>query len=419
MSVRSAAVVTMAVVLVPRLASGQTAGAQPANGQPATITAGFDGGFFIQSDDGDNRLTFGMVAQTDGRFSVDDPNPIVNTFTLRKVRPTFTGVIAKYFEFKVMPDFGSGKSVVQDAYFAIRFSPRFRVRIGKDKTPIGYELLQGDAYLWFPERSLASSLVPNRDIGVAVQGDLADGKVAYAIGVYNGIPDGTSTSTELDTNGAKDLAGRVVVQPFRRTRNPGPLSGFGFQVGGSRGKQSGELPSFRTSVQQIYFAYATTASASGSRTRVSPAAFYYRKSVGAFAEYMQSTQAIARSTTNADVTNRAWDVTGSWLVTGETASYSMIRPKHDFDPENGHWGAVQLLARYSMLTVDRDAFDLGFAAAAASREARQLTVGANWYPTALIKFYATYERTTFHDGAPRPSEHVILFRSQLAFGDRR
>lgn len=411
--------IVIAVVIVPRLALGQTVDGQPATGKPATIRVGFDGGFFIESDDRDNRLTFGMVAQTDGRFSTDDPNPIVNTFTLRKARPTFTGQIAKYFEFKIMPDFGSGKSVVQDAYFTMRFSPRLRVRIGKDKTPIGYEVLQGDAYLLFPERSLASSLVPNRDIGVAVQGDLADAKVSYAMGVYNGIPDGTSSSTELDTNGAKELAGRVVVQPFRRGRNPGPLSGLGFQVGGSSGKESGELPSFRTSVQQTYFAYAATASASGSHTRVSPALFYYLKSVGAFAEYVRSTQAVARSTTTADVKNRAWNVTGSWLLTGETASYGMVRPKHDFDPENGHWGALQLLARYAVLTVDRDAFDLGFAALSASREARQLTVGANWYPTAFVKFYATYERTTFHDGAARPSEDVILFRSQLAFGDRR
>ena len=101
-------------------------------------------------------------------------------------------------------------------------------------------------------------------------------------------------------------------------------------------------------------------------------------------------------------------------------TFYVVSPlKHDFDPENGQWGALQLLARYAVLTVDRDAFDLGLAAVSASREARQITVGANWYPTAFVKFYATYERTTFHDGAARPSEHVILFRSQLAFGDRR
>ena len=36
--------------------------------------AGFQDGFFVQSPTGDNRLVFGMVAQSDGRFSVDAPD---------------------------------------------------------------------------------------------------------------------------------------------------------------------------------------------------------------------------------------------------------------------------------------------------------------------------------------------------------
>ena len=144
--------------------------AQAPSAAPAAVVA-FEDGFVIQSADGDNRLIFGLVAQTDGRLSLDDSTPMTNTFTIRKVRPTLTGRIAKYFDFKVMPDFGNGTTIVQDAYFDIRFSTKFRIRTGKDKTPIGYELLEGDAYLLFPERALASSLIPNRDIGVQVQGD--------------------------------------------------------------------------------------------------------------------------------------------------------------------------------------------------------------------------------------------------------
>src|SRR5438445_5341725 len=159
----------------------------------APLQAGFDDGFFIQTANGDTRLVFGMVAQTDGRFSLDDPNPITNTFTIRKVRPTLTGRIAKYFEFKVDPDFGNGSAVLVDAYFDILFSTKFRVRSGKDKTPVGYELEIGDAYLLFPERALASSLVPNRDIGIQVLGDLAATRVHYDGGVFNGVPDGSSS----------------------------------------------------------------------------------------------------------------------------------------------------------------------------------------------------------------------------------
>ena len=216
-------------------------------------TAGASG-FSLQSANGDYRLIFGLVSQADARFSVDKPNPIVNTLTLRKIRPTFSGRVGRYFDYKVMPDFGGGTTIIQDAYFDIRFSPKFRIRTGKDKTPIGYELLIGDTFLFFPERSLASSLVPNRDIGLQAQGDLFRNKVFYAGGIFNGIPDGSSLSSELDTNDSKDLAGRFVVQPFRSAQTPSSiLNGLGFQIGGSNGRQMEACPRLKHPLDKHFF----------------------------------------------------------------------------------------------------------------------------------------------------------------------
>jgi phosphate-selective porin OprO/OprP len=406
------------VTLTPAVVAAQATAAPAARAQEspaAPFTAGSQDGFVLQSSNGDYRLVLGVIAQTDGRFSLDDPSPITNTFTIRKARPTFSGRVAKYFDFKVTPDFGNGTTVLQDAYFDMRFSPKFRVRTGKDKTPVGYELLQGDPYLLFPERALASSLVPNRDIGVQIQGDLSP-RLFYAAGVFNGVPDAASTTTELDTNNAKDLAGRVVWQPFRSTRTPaGALNGLGFQIGGSTGSQAGPLPSFRTSVGQTYFSYTTAAAARGDRRRVSPAVFYYYKSFGAFGEYMRSTQAITKTGTERDVTNQGWEVSGAYVLTGEAASDHGVRPENAFDPAKGTWGALQIAARYSALTVDRGVFTAGFGAATASRQAKSFTLAANWYPVAYIKYYATFERTSFEGGnAARPTENVILFRVQLA-----
>jgi phosphate-selective porin OprO/OprP len=379
------------------------------------FTAGWHDGFVLQSPNGDNRLVVGLMSQVDGRFSPGDPLPIINTFTIRKARPTVSGRVAKYFDFKVMPDFGNGTAVLLDAYFDIRFSSKFRVRSGKDKTPIGYELLQGDGYLLFPERTLASSLVPNRDVGFQVQGDLSP-KLFYAGGVFNGVPDGSSSTTDVDANNSKDLAGRIVWQPFRSTKTPtGALNGLGFQIGGSTGGQVGPLPAFRTSVGQTYFAYATGAAASGDRHRITPAVFYYYKSFGVFAEYVRSTQEVSRSNSSDDVTNSGWEVTGSYVLTGEAASDRGVRPNHTFDPSTGKWGALQLVARYSQLRVDPLAFTSGLAAATASRKASAFTIAANWYPAAFIKYYATFERTSFDGGASHPTEHVILFRTQLVF----
>jgi phosphate-selective porin OprO/OprP len=389
----------------------------PAAAQPpsAPFTAGWQDGFVIQSPNGDNRLVLGLTAQADGHFSLDDPLPITNTFTIRKARPTFSGRVAKYLDFKVMPDFGNGTAVLQDAYFDIRFSPKFRVRSGKDKTPIGYELLQGDGSLLFPERTLASSLVPNRDVGFQVQGDLSP-KLSYAGGIFNGVPDGSSSTADVDASNSKDLAGRIVWEPFRSTKTPaGALNGLGFQIGGSIGKQAGTLPAFRTSVGQTYFSYATGAAASGARQRMTPAAFYYCKSFGGFVEYVRSTQKVLRSNSIYDVANNGWEITGSYILTGEPASDRGVHPSHVFDPSAGKWGALQVAARYSQLNVDPLAFTSGLAAATASRKASAFTIAANWYPAAFIKYYATFERTSFDGGASRPTENVILFRTQLAF----
>src|SRR4051812_13578763 len=106
---REVEILAMAAVVLfaPRPACAQAAA-------PTSPQAGFDDRFFIQSPDGHIRIVFGMVAELDGRFSTDDPPPFTNTFTVRKARPTVTGQIGKYFEFKFNPDFANGTVLFED-----------------------------------------------------------------------------------------------------------------------------------------------------------------------------------------------------------------------------------------------------------------------------------------------------------------
>lgn len=412
-----------AMVAVVGLAICPAAAAQPAQA-PAAPAAGWQSGFVIQSADGSHRVTIGAVVQMDGKFTPDDPPAFVDTFTLRKARVIMAGRVARYFDFRIVPDFGNGATTLLDAQFDVRFSPAFRIRAGKDKTPVGYELLLGDAALLFPERALASSLAPNRDVGIQVQGDVRGGTLTYAAGVFNGVPDASSSTADADVNAGKDLAGRLVLHPFRwSSATPGPLSGLGFHVGGSTGTQVGTLPAFRTSAGQTYFSYAPAANglpaavASGSRTRVTPAVFYYYKRLGAFGEYIRTSQTVSRGADTRDLSHHGWEVTGSYFLTGESAGPGLPTPRAPFDPPTQKWGALQVLTRYSVLTLDAATWDAGFAAPNTSRQARQFTVGLNWYPAAVVKYYLNYERTSFDTPPPggRPVEHTVFFRLQLAF----
>jgi phosphate-selective porin OprO/OprP len=397
-------------------AAGSPAAAQtaaPAQTQPAPLpVAGWNDGFFVQTPDGANQLLFGVTIQADGRFSLDDPLPITNTFVLRKARPTLSGRVGRYFEFRLMPEL-AGTTTVLDAYFDIRFTPTFRLRSGKDKTPIGYEVLIGDASLIFPERSVVSLLLPSRDVGFQVQGELGAGRVRYSGGVFNGNPtDGASSLTDADVNNGKDLAGRIVFQPFRNSKDS-RLANLGFHLGGSTGNQTGALPSFRTSIGQTLFSYVAGATADGRRTRVTPAVFLYSGRVGAFAEYARSTAEIVRGGVAATIANQAWNLTASYVLTGEATSDRGVRPRAPFDPAAGHWGALQVSARFAELRVDDDAFAAGMVAAGSIRQARQVSFGTTWFLNNFVKIYGTVEHFTF-DGA-RDAENSILFRTQLAF----
>src|SRR6185503_6678889 len=86
---------------IPATARAQTTSQTPA----PPVTAGWEDGFVLQTPNGDNRLVLGLTLQVDGRFPVGDSDSPSSTFSIRRMRPTFSGRIAKYFDFRVMPDF--------------------------------------------------------------------------------------------------------------------------------------------------------------------------------------------------------------------------------------------------------------------------------------------------------------------------
>jgi phosphate-selective porin OprO/OprP len=380
---------------------------------PPPVVVKWNNGLDVATPDGANDFQLGTLTELDGRFDVDDPlHEVTNTFVMRRVRPILQGRVAKYFEFRVMPDFGNGQTVLFDAYFDVRFSRTFRVRVGKDKTPLGLEQLYSDYTLLLPERTLLTNLVPNRDVGVQVQGVALAGLVSYIGGVMNGVPD--AANGDIDTDSAKDLVGRLTVLPFNRTRSA-PLRGFGVAVGATAGQQAGPLPSYKSTAQQTFFSYAPNAIAGGSRARVSPSAFYYYKSFGGFAEYAHNTEAVSSRSASVDLTHTAWEVTGSYVLTGERASERGVIPSTPFDPAQHHWGAVQVVARYSRINLDPQAFSSGLASSTSNPSAHATGVAALLYANAYVKYVLSYEQTRFQDSPQfhRPPEHALVFRLQL------
>jgi phosphate-selective porin OprO and OprP len=385
---------------------------------PAHAQAAADG-FVIESTDADFRLQVGLIVQADARFVLDDSNnAVVDTFLLRRARPYLRGRFARRFEFYFNPDFAGGTLVVQDAYVDTVFAPAFRIRAGKGKTPFGLERLHSASNLLFVDRALPNALVPNRDVGIQVLGDIAGGVVSYLGGVMNGVADGGSADT--DTGDSKDVSGRLIVRPFTKLA-ASPVRGLGVAIAGSTGRQAGAgaLPTLKTSLgQQQFFSYAS-ASADGRRTRYSPQVFYYYKAFGGFADFVRTRVPVRQGPVREEIEHQAWQVSGSIVLTGEAATDAGVgvRPRASFDFGGRNLGALQLAARYQTLKVDDAAFTLSLASADSSRKADSWTIGLNWFLTQNFKYVFNFERTVFDDDpdGPRRAENAFVFRTQVNF----
>ncbi len=79
--------------------------------------------------------------------------------------------------------------VLYEAYMQLNYFSRVNLRVGKFKPPVGLERLQSDDDTNFIERGYPTLLVPSRDIGYQFSGDIVKRRVAYQVGVFNGVPD--------------------------------------------------------------------------------------------------------------------------------------------------------------------------------------------------------------------------------------
>lgn len=432
-------------------------------------------GFSFGSADGKNEIKFRGLVQADHRHYLEGANDVRNrsrnragilnadgfndaedTSLLRRVRPTIEGKVAGKYGFRFTPEFAGGSASAVDAYVEANLSSALKIRAGKQKSIVGLERLQGGGDIKFVERSyVTNAILPNRDLGVTVSGDLLGNKLNYGVGIVNGVADGGNISTGTEYNGEREYTARLFATPF--IDSDSALAGLGFGLGATytnfRGEQNlnftdtssadatrNGLPSYVTDGQQTFFRYGGNVIADGTRFRWTPQANYYNGSFGLITEYARVNQdvsllgrndaggATTPAGTNAALANLAgtkkslshdaWQVAISYLLTGEDASFKGVKPKADFDLDKGGWGAWELVARYSEINLDSDTFKnrLGQYAGEnraapnavnsaysdrtlSAESAKSWTAGVNWYLNSNAKIVLNYSQTSFDGGA--------------------
>jgi len=252
-----------------------------------------------------------------------------------------------------------------------------------------------------------------------VFGDALEKRLNYAVGVFNGATDGGNINTRADANNQKVFTARLFATPFINDSDSS-LRGLGLGLAATKGNlASAQLPSYSTpGIANSFFAYKSGTTANGEQDRWSPQAYYYKGPLGLIYEYAWVTQPIKSGNSTSTAKNTAWQLAGSWLLTGEDASFRGVRPFSRFQSgAEGGWGAFEVVARYQENQID-EAIPSAFVSSSPSYalKASGIAVGLNWYLNESSKFAVNYERTRLTGGnLDGKSENFLVARYQLSF----
>lgn len=386
-----------------------------------------DKGFTLASADGANSIKLRGLVQLDHRLFFNDNASATNQFVLRRARIITEGTFLKNYSFQFVPEFGGNSVSILDANFGVVLTPAVQLKFGKFKVPFGHEFLQSDSWTFFNERSIVTNLGPGRDLGVQIAGELADGRVSYAAGIFGGVADAATTSN-ADFDNEKDIAGRIATTPFKNDAGS-PVQGLTLALAGTYGRHkgtAGRTGGYHTDGQQTFFAYGSSVVADGKTWRWSPQIDYRAGPFGLLGEYIVSTVNLRPTATGpiTELQNEGYHLAAGYVLTGEDSSYNGVSPANNFNWAAGTWGAFELVTRFANVQIDA-AFPAFASPATNADEATSFGFGLNWYLSKTVRFSAHYYQTDFgfNRAAPtvptapvlRQDEKVLITRFQLAF----
>jgi len=349
----------------------------------------------LQISKGDYKFRIGGRLQGDTTFGLGDVNfegseggePVTE---FRRARMYLSGVLAKYWKFKLQYDFaddqGGGTpntNGIKDAYLAYTGFKPVTITFGHHKMPLSIEELTSSKYITFIERSqLVNGIVADtgggRQYGLSAHSYFNDMFTA-AGAIYAGSANEDTAETQAG------FTGRLTFSPIHESTRMVHLG-----VGYNHAKSLNGTFNIDAEPEIHPGADILETETGGweeANTFVAEAAAIF----GPFS--IQGEYAMAELEDGpagvSDADTDAWYVYGSYYLTGESRRYnwtggSYKQTKVKKPLFKGGLGAWEVALRYT--SGDFDNTDGG----PGSSDADILTAGLNWYPNNNIRFSANY-----------------------------
>jgi phosphate-selective porin OprO/OprP len=389
----------------------------------------------------DNEITLGVRAlqQLDARIYANSNQEYASSGIFNpRTRFYFEGHLTRPigYEFSFQESYNTTNLL--DSYLNYRFSDGFQLRLGRYKTPFTYEWYR--VHVWHllaPERSLfATNFEGQRRFGFMGWGSLFDNRLEYAVGSFDG-----QRNSFVDYISHQDIMGFLNIKPFEPWADSFLQN---LQMGGSvdAGIENNPLtpavlttsappsPSTLTpgSAFVPFLAFNNGVMERGYRALWELHAAYYYQGLSVLGAWDSGFQDYAFGTSGprpVRVPTGGYSVQAGYILTGETIrDRTLIDPLSPFDLRPGHFGlgALELIARFSDLSLGRQVFTSGLANPNLwTNHTQMVDVGFNWYLNKFVKVYFNWEHAIFgspvfyNTGGFQRSNDLYWLRFQVYF----
>ncbi|OHB30257.1 MAG: hypothetical protein A2790_05460 [Phenylobacterium sp. RIFCSPHIGHO2_01_FULL_69_31] len=399
----------------------------------------------ITSADGSQKFALRGIVQFDAaaydsRNTPPGATDLNSGTNFRRARLGVEGTVAKHWNYVLTADFGgSGTEGAQLNAGYIEYTGwkpadgvNARLRIGAWATPTGLEDATSNTEGLFLERAAVAEMVRNLAGGDARSsvGALFNGERWYASAVLTGGLVGGSG--EFDEQAG--YLGRIALNPIAgkdyaihvgaNVQGVFEVADTGAGAAKVTQLRLRERPELRVDGTRLVDTGALAAS--GLTAYGLELGAQYRNLQISAEAFRVDLDRIAAFNPSFD----GWYVQGAWTITGESHGWNSasggfrgVKPAKNFNPADGTWGAWEIAARYSVLDLNDRAGSAGAAAPAGGvrgGEQTVATVSLNWYPNAVYRFQAQYQRVDVDRLNATGVEvgqdvDIVSLRSQFAF----
>lgn len=374
----------------------------------------YDDGFYLKGKD--DTLKIGGWYQQDINI-YEKGNEGNSRFRNRRARLDIRGVLEDYFEYRLFTQFAGTAANLQEAWLMYKYFPSARLKIGQFKVPFSLESQYSSLWTDFIEKSIGvANLEPAEDLGAMIYGNPFGGRVEYAVGAFNG-----RARTLEDNNDNSDLAGRLVLAPFKKSKSELLRELYvGGSVTSGHSDETLAATGFTTSGGSRFATYSAGTRHADHRSRFGGELQWIFGPGDIKAEYLTTRfNAVERLGIKEDVVADGWYVSGSYILTGEKkVRDKWIDPKEKFSIKDGGWGAWEAAARFEQFYLNDAPFAVSLLSGA--RRVDAYTLGINWWPNKHIRLMFDYVLNDFSESVligsdAQDSEHLWLSRVQYNF----